>query len=242
MAENVLKLKKRAVELGMSVKDAQKADRSTLEDFIASATKKSKKKDKSTTAKKKTKTETPVKKKTTKKAAAKKSSTKKATASKSSKRKPKVDDDTGRAAIGEIDWSVESDDWNPRAGGPTERMFKALKRFKGNVDKAFDHLKDDLYDFVGKNKRNGERRTKDEALSVFKYRLNRTKYEYATRTGQHVQATNRVEYGTGEAAQASKKSKRSEKRKASTKKTERKPNRKSTTSSKKKTGKKKTKR
>lgn len=237
MAENVLKLKKKAVGLGMSKADAMKATREELEAFISDAAKKTSKKSTAKKAGKKSakkaaapvedeedededdeedEDEEPTPKarkkpgrkkgaKSTKKTAAKKPGRKPAKMKKDSKpaRKAK-DNDTGRAAIGKIDWSAESDDWNPRKGGPTEKMFRALKKAKGDVDKAYEALKSDLFDFVGKSKRDGTKRTKPEAQAMLRYRLNRTKFEFAVRTGQHNVATNRVEYGTGDYAKPKK--------------------------------------
>lgn len=219
--ESVLALKKKATSLGMERSAALKANRKQLEDFIANAGKSgsangAKKKATATKAVKKAVT----KKATTTKAVAKKSTATKPATRKAAATKPKAttrraakpsEDETGRATIGEIDWT-ETENWNPRVGGPTERMFKALKKFKGNVDKAFDFLSGDLYEFVHRNKNDGTKRTKAEAEAMLRYRLNRTKFQFAVQTGQHEIATNRVEYGTGSRAQETKKASRSRSR------------------------------
>lgn len=210
MAENVLALKKQALKLGMTRDDAIKASRKQLEDFIASAGKSKSKKDKTEKVEKSSKKKTAKKKAGSKKTKTEKPKVEKAkkTGSKSKakksadKPKPKTDDEAGRNQISTLDWQIESEDWNPRSGGATERMFKALKKAKGSVDKAFDALVDDLYDFVGKKKQTGEKRTKAEAEAMLRYRLNRTKYEFATKTGQHESATNRIEYGSGSKAKS----------------------------------------
>lgn len=221
MAENVLKLKKQAVELGMPRNDALKATRLTLEKFIAESSKSKPKVEKSAKKKTKVAAEKPVaksKKKTAKPKAEKvsksASSKKKSPAVKSTKvqgkakRTSKVsDDEAGRNVISSLDWNAESDFWNPREGGATERMFKVLKKAKGNIDKAFEAIVGEMFDFVGKKKRNGEKRTKAEAEAMLRYRLNRTKYEFATRTGQHESATNRIEYGSGNGKTAKPKAK-----------------------------------
>lgn len=243
MATNILALKKEAVKLGMDKNDAKKANRSVLEDFIKSAGKASKPSKKSAPAKKAAVSK-PAKKATVKKKAATKPTAKKSAAKPSAKKAPaakksapagkakrpsKSENGVGRHSIGSIDWTVESEDWNPRAGGPVERLFKALKKAKGNVDKAYEALSGDMYDFVGKTKRNGERRSKGEAQAMLRYRLSRTKFEYARRTGQHESATDRVEYGTGDYASTRRKGAKSAAKKAA-------PAKKS--SSKKKSGKK----
>lgn len=245
MAENVLKLKKQAVALGMSKDAAKKAGRPELEEFIANAEddgdedetptpKATKKKKKAVVKSKKKKDTTKGENKKDKNVTRKKADkTTKAKAAKPKASKPKSDsgENLGRLNIGTLDWTAESDEWNPRKGGPVERLFKALKSSKGDVDKAFDKLESDMYEFVGKKKRNGDRRTKQEVQAMLRYRLNRTKFEFAKRTGQHESATDRAEYGTGQYATTRKK-KASKPR--STKKAEntKKQNRKSTTSKK----------
>jgi hypothetical protein len=250
MAENVLKLKKRALALGMGKPEVMKADRKQLEAFISSAESKPTKKKssepkaakkksgakKSKSVKKSSGDEkAPAAKKSTKKAGkakrpssekAKPSKTTKATKTKTTKTKPKKAtkaSDSGRAAIGQIDWSIEHKNWNPRKGSAVSRLFKALKKTKGNVNKAFDLLEADVWDFVGKKMRDGTKRPlksgDNNAHEMLRYRLNRTKFDFATRTGQHTSATNRVDYGSGKYAKPSKssKSKATPKAKASTK-------------------------
>jgi hypothetical protein len=225
MAENILKLKKRAVAEGMPKADAMKADRAALEAFLSAPKDNDGKKEKaSKKAVAKKKGAAPAKKsgaKSSKKAApasekkastktTKKTSTKKTTKTatrKTASRATAENTSLGRSPIDKssIDWTIESDEWNPREGGPVAKLFKALKSSKGNIDKAFEKLSDDMYDFVGKTKRDGTKRTKGEAKAMLRYRLNRTLYEYAKRTGQHESATDRIEYGTGKYATTRKK-------------------------------------
>jgi hypothetical protein len=87
--------------------------------------------------------------------------------------------------------------WNPRAGSAPDRIIKALKKFRGDRAKVFDFLAPDVWDFVGKTKRNGDKRTKAEALDMLAYRISRTAWDFAMRTKQHDAADNRVKYGTG---------------------------------------------
>lgn len=102
----------------------------------------------------------------------------------------------GRNLLDSIDFQV-TDGWNPRAGSAPDRIIAAVRRSRGNRTKAFEILSADLWDFVGKEKRNGERRTKKEAEAMLRYRISRTLFDFAVQTGQHEVAKNRVQYGTG---------------------------------------------
>lgn len=213
MAENVLKLKKEAIRLGMDKSEARGANRSTLESFIASASKSPAKKKGGTVAKKKA-TATPKKGKVAAKknsTTATKSRSKSAPAAKSAKagkaKRPTAAKNTGnggRHMIGSLDFSV-TDGWNPRDGSPVAVIFKALKKARGDVNKAFEALRPDVRDFVSSKKADGTKRTKDEMLAMLRYRINRTKFQFALQTGQHVSSTDRVEYGTGDYASTRKK-------------------------------------
>ena len=147
-----------------------------------------------------------VKKSVAKKATVKKSA-KKAPAAKSAKgkaKRPSTNGDVGRALIGSVDFNKEGD-WNPRSGSAPDRIIKALKKSKGNRNRAFEILSPDIWDFMGKVKRNGERRTKAEASAMLKYRIARTLWDFCLKTNQHAVATNRIEYGTGPNATTPKK-------------------------------------
>jgi hypothetical protein len=91
----------------------------------------------------------------------------------------------------------ETDGWNARNGSAPDRIVKALKKFRGNREKAFDFLVGDVWDFVGKKFRDGTKRTKADAEGMLRYRISRTAWDFARATGQHDPATNRVQYGTG---------------------------------------------
>lgn len=207
MAENIIKLRKRAVAAGMDAETARAAERPALEKYLkknssAAPSKPSKKKK----AKKSSVSKPKAAKKNSKPKAEKASKPKKN--SKPSKKASKGNSDVGRASIGKIDWTETSDDWNPKNGSAVDRLFKALKKCKGNVEKAHAMLKGDVWEFVGKTKRDGTKRDKADGLAMLKYRLNRTKFEFATRTGQHSKGTNRVTYGEGDYAAATKKAAR----------------------------------
>jgi hypothetical protein len=144
-------------------------------------------------------------KKAVKRTAVKKSATK-APAAKSTTGKAKRPSTTaksgkaGRNLISTVDFD-KTKGWNPRAGSAPDRIMKALKKVKGNRTKAFEALRADVWDFVGKVKRNGERRTKAEAEAMLKYRISRTLFDFVNQTKQHKISTNRIEYGTGPNAQ-----------------------------------------
>jgi hypothetical protein len=204
MAQNIMKLRKRARELGIKGDILTSGSREELEKAISRADSNSS--GKASAVKKKRPTAAA---KSKPKAAAKKKAT---TASASS------NGDVGRATIGRIDYTVESDAWNPREGSPVDRIFRALKKRRDNVEKVFTDLRGDVKELVSSKKPDGSRRTKAEMEGMLKYRINRTRFEFATRTGQHQRGTKRVKYGEGDYAQASKKAARKAKRQAKAKK------------------------
>lgn len=102
----------------------------------------------------------------------------------------------GRNLLDSVDFGV-TEGWNPRKGSAPDRIIAAVRKARGNRAKAFEALKPDVWDFVGKEKRNGQKRTKDEAYSMLRYRVSRTLFDFAVATGQHEIAKNRVQYGTG---------------------------------------------
>lgn len=234
MAENVLKLKKKAVSLGMDKDEAKKAARKVLEAFIESVGKGATKKAAKKTAAKKTSAKKTAKRNSKPASKPKATKTTKATKPKASSRKASSNGD-GRHIIGSLDFS-KTDGWNPREGSPVAVIFKALKKAKGNVEKATDALMPDVASLLTSVKgQDGKRLGKEQLRNRLKYRVNRTKWEFATRTGQHKQSANRVQYGTGEYAQA----KRKPARKASTTKRTTKQTRKTAKGKGKKTAKRK---
>ena len=201
MAESVLELKKRAKKAGMPTDEARKATRAQLEDFLSNGSgpvkKKGAAKKTTTTAKKSSKNST-TKKSAQKTAPAASRKAKSATTGKA-KRAASNGNGSGRHMVGTLDFN-ETDGWNPRENSPVNAIFKALKRFKGNVDKATDHLMPNARDFVSTKKADGSKRTKGEIEKLLRYRVLRTRFEFARRTGQHESSAERVEYGTGDYA------------------------------------------
>ncbi|MBA3752976.1 MAG: hypothetical protein H0X01_02275 [Nitrospira sp.] len=219
MAVNVLKLKKEAVALGMDKAAARTADRSVLEAYIAKAGTKTKapaKKKvvaaaprkavarKATPAPAKAKKATPAKVKAAP-VKAKTSARVKATpaAKVFTKTEGKVkrvatngNGNGGRNLLGSLDFSA-TDGWNPRTGSPVDVIFKALKRSKGSVDKAFEALLPEIKQYVSSKKPDGTKRNKEDMHKLLRYRINRTRFQFALQTGQHKSSTDRVQYGTG---------------------------------------------
>lgn len=107
-----------------------------------------------------------------------------------------TDGPSGRHTLDGVDYA-ETDGWNPRAGSPPDRIVKLLKKHKGNRGKVFDALVGDVWEFVGKKMRDGSKRSKADAEQMLRYRISRTAFDFAVRTGQHEPSSNRVEYGTG---------------------------------------------
>lgn len=206
MAESLIALKKRAVKAGMDKAEARKAGRDSLVKYLKSADSKPAKKSGGKVAKKKT--ATAAKKKTAEKSAPKKSGGRKAGRSK----KQSQNGDAGRVEIGKINWRMKSDDWNPRPDSGTGIIFAALKKHKGDLDAAFKELKGKMAKLVPAKTRQGRKRSKEEQRDDLKYRINRTKWDFAMRTGQHSAGTNRSKYGTGKYAEASKKEARKQAR------------------------------
>lgn len=109
-----------------------------------------------------------------------------------------TDGDAGRHMLdrGNIDYS-ETEGWNPRDGSIPDQIHRALKKFRGNREKVFDHLVKNLWDFVPKKKQDGTKRSKDEAENLLRFRIAQTDWRFAIQTGQHEPSDNRVEYGSG---------------------------------------------
>lgn len=133
------------------------------------------------------------------KPAAKKSAAKRSPARKTATRKTstaKRNSDSGRNLLDGVDFKF-TDGWNARDGSAPDRIIKALAKKNGNRDKVFDLLAPDVWDFVGKKMANGTKRSKSDALAMLAYRIARTAWDFAMRTGQHDKAENRAEYGQG---------------------------------------------
>jgi hypothetical protein len=113
------------------------------------------------------------------------------------KQTQRVEEPTGRHVLNGVDFSIESDDWNPRENSLTGIIYKALRRFKGNRDKVYAFLSPQVKELLGAKKRTGEKWAAGERETMLDYRISRTAWDYAVKTGQHDPATERVEYGTG---------------------------------------------
>lgn len=89
--------------------------------------------------------------------------------------------------------------FNTREGSVAEEIFLALKSNKGDAEATFNSLKGRALKLAGTG-RGGVKRSKEEALAWLRYRINRIKFDYLTKTGQHEPGTDRIAYGTGERA------------------------------------------
>ena len=113
-----------------------------------------------------------------------------------SKPKPKVQASTnGRHLIEDVDYN-QTDGWNPRPGSAPDRIIKALKKKRGNREAAFKLLLPKVSDFVAAKKQNGKKRSKAEMEAMLRYRISRTLWDFAMRTGQHEASDERAEYNT----------------------------------------------
>lgn len=128
--------------------------------------------------------------------------------------------DAGKYFIQKLKFTgYDKEVWNPRPDSITGIVFASAKKHKGDREAVYAELK------TGWNKaplnlhkkRDGERRTKDEALKYLGYAISRTLWDFAIKTGQHEKSDNRIEYGTGPNADVRKK-KPARKRKAKAKK------------------------
>lgn len=224
-------LRKQAKAAGHSTSDVRGADRQELERMVASKPKSSKGskgkavvKKVAAVAKKKSagSKNAPAAKKSTAGKAKRRST---ATATKTSKTKTtKTRKATGgsgyvpkggRNLLSRIKFS-KTDGWNAREDSAPDRIIKALRKTKGDRQAAFEILKKDIRYFVNPKMRNGTKRNKAQMEDVLKYRISRTLWDFALKTGQHDKAENRVDYGTGGTGNGTFKAAKKSARKATT--------------------------
>lgn len=153
-----------------------------------------------TTARKSTPVRKPTRTTAGNKLGARKTTTARKPAPKTTARKPARKDEAGRNTIERVNFS-QTDGWNPREGSAVEEIWLALKRAKGDRDKAFEALKKDVWLYVGKTKADGTKRPRTDepggAYHMLRYRISRTLFDFAVQTGQHESSENRVPYGSG---------------------------------------------
>jgi len=113
-----------------------------------------------------------------------------------SKSTPSQNGEAGRIELGVVDYSV-TDGWNARQGTAPDRIIASLRKFKGDRTKVFNALKPNIWDFVGKKLQDGSKRTTASAEDMLRYRISRTAWDFAIKTGQHTKSSNRAEYGQG---------------------------------------------
>jgi hypothetical protein len=102
----------------------------------------------------------------------------------------------GRFLLGKINWSKVGN-WNPREGTVPDQIVKALKKVKGDREKAYKALRPKLASLVPPKTRNGRKRNQAEREDYLRYLISRNAWAYAMATGQHQPSSNRQEYGTG---------------------------------------------
>lgn len=105
------------------------------------------------------------------------------------------DEDAGRRLLAGIDYGY-TEGWNPRDGSPPDVIVKSLRKHKGNRESVFKALVGNIAAFVGAKKQDGTKRTKQEREDMLRYRISRTAWDFAMKTGQHEKSDNRAEYGT----------------------------------------------
>jgi len=111
--------------------------------------------------------------------------------------------DAGRHVLGSIDYS-NIEGWNARPGSIPDQIVKSLRKHRGDRERVFNALLPDIWNFVGRKMADGSKRTKDSAEEMLKYRISRTAWDFAMKTGQHEKSTNRAEYGQGTRSNGSK--------------------------------------
>lgn len=111
------------------------------------------------------------------------------------KRTTTVSDESGRHLLGKVNFSL-TENWNPRPGSPPDLIVKALRKFKGDREKVFQALKPTIKNFVKPRMNDGTVRTKESREDMLRYRISRTAWDFAMKTGQHEKSENRAEYGS----------------------------------------------
>ena len=106
---------------------------------------------------------------------------------------------SGRHLLVDVDYN-QTENWNAREGSAPDLIVKALRRFKGNRAKVFDALVPKIGTFVNPKDSQGRKRSKENAEEMLRYRISRTAWDFAMKTGQHEKSTDRVEYGSNAAS------------------------------------------
>jgi len=119
-----------------------------------------------------------------------------ATASTRAYTKKEREKSDGRYTLEGVDYT-QTDGWNAREGSVPDRILKSLRKHKGDRQKVFIQLLPEIGKYVKPLKQNGQRRNKAEMQAMLKYRIARTDWDFALKTGQHKQSPN---WGTGQYA------------------------------------------
>jgi hypothetical protein len=118
-------------------------------------------------------------------------------ATKPTTRKRTSNNDAGRFEVGSLNFG-KTTNWNPREGSIVSDIFAALKECKGDVNRTYNLLLKwaPIREWIPRVKPNGVRRTDKEMQDMLRYRINRTRWDFANATGQHTKSENRAEYGS----------------------------------------------
>jgi len=111
---------------------------------------------------------------------------------------------SGRHLLVDVDYN-QTENWNAREGSAPDLIVKALRRFKGNRAKVFDALVPKIGTFVNPKDSQGRKRSKENAEEMLRYRISRTAWDFAMKTGQHEKSTDRIEYGSNAASKPARK-------------------------------------
>lgn len=123
----------------------------------------------------------------------------------------------GRFLLGKINWSKVGN-WNPREGTVPDQIVNALRKFKGDRDKAYKALRPKLKSLVPPSTRAGRKRSQSEREDYLRYLISRNAWAFAMATGQHEASSNRAEYGTAGTGEGKFKPARKNARKSTTRK------------------------
>ena len=106
------------------------------------------------------------------------------------KSSPARDGEQYRNLLTDIDWNKTDGPgggWKPREDSAVDVMYQALRQHKGDREKAFEEITQNynIWQFVGRVKDTGEKRGKADAENYLRYRIARTAWDFALKTGQH---------------------------------------------------------
>lgn len=104
----------------------------------------------------------------------------------------------GRHELGKINYRL-TDGWNARPDSVPSLIIATLRKHKGDREAVFEELRPVVFKkgIVGRTMKDGSKRTQASAEDMLRYRIARTEWDFAMKTGQHEKSTNRAAYGEG---------------------------------------------